>query len=171
MFTPPKGDFISVPLNPAGRAKGEAWDPAKDEASGEQCKAYGAAGLMRLPTRLHITWQDDTTLKIETDAGTQTRLLAFGRPQAKAVTGKVSLWRHGIIRSHRSRVEVAVARPPTPEVRCGSSPHACARGTSGRMAHRTAPIQVMTEYFDRFDMPAARRSSWYRRKLLIPRIW
>ena len=30
---------------------------------------------MRLPGRLHITWQDDNTLKIETDAGTQTRLL------------------------------------------------------------------------------------------------
>src|SRR4051794_15851163 len=50
MFTPPKGDFDSVPLNPAGRAKGGEWDPAKDEAASEQCKAYGAAGLMRLPT-------------------------------------------------------------------------------------------------------------------------
>jgi hypothetical protein len=26
---------------------------------------------------VHITWQDDYTLKIETDAGTQTRLLRF----------------------------------------------------------------------------------------------
>ena len=43
-----------------------------------QCKAYGAAGVMRVPGRLHITWQDDTTLKIETEAGTQTRLLRFG---------------------------------------------------------------------------------------------
>jgi hypothetical protein len=33
---------------------------------------------MRVPGRLHITWQDDTTLKIETDSGTQTRLLHFG---------------------------------------------------------------------------------------------
>jgi hypothetical protein len=32
---------------------------------------------MRVPGRLHITWQDDDTLKIETDAGTQTRLLRF----------------------------------------------------------------------------------------------
>jgi hypothetical protein len=32
---------------------------------------------MRVPGRLHISWQDDTTLKIETDAGNQTRLLHF----------------------------------------------------------------------------------------------
>ena len=33
---------------------------------------------MRLPGRVHITWQDDNTLKIETDTGMQTRLLHFG---------------------------------------------------------------------------------------------
>src|SRR5262249_33121345 len=81
MFTPPKGDYESVPLSAAGRGRADAWDPVKDEAAGEQCRAYGAAGVMRLPTRLHITWQDDTTLKLETDAGTQTRMLSFGAPQ------------------------------------------------------------------------------------------
>src|SRR5580700_2170722 len=77
-FTPPKGDYESVPINPAGKKLADAWDPAKDEAAGQQCKAYGAAGIMRIPTRLHITWQDDSTLKLETDAGTQTRLFHFG---------------------------------------------------------------------------------------------
>ena len=77
MVTPIKGDFASIPLNAEGRKIGMAWDPAKDEAAGEQCKAYGAAAIMRVPGRLHITWEDDNTLKIETDAGTQTRLLHF----------------------------------------------------------------------------------------------
>ena len=54
------------------------WDPAKDEADGKQCKAYGAVGVMQRPGRLHITWEDDNNLKIETDAGTQTRVLHFG---------------------------------------------------------------------------------------------
>ena len=81
MIAAPKGDFSGVPLNPAGQKITKEWDPAKDEAAGNQCKAYGAAGLMRIPTRLHITWQDENTLKIETDAGTQTRLLHFGLPQ------------------------------------------------------------------------------------------
>ena len=55
----------------------DTWDPAKDTADGNACRSYGAAGIMRVPGRLHISWQDDTTLKIETDAGTQTRLLHF----------------------------------------------------------------------------------------------
>jgi hypothetical protein len=82
MVTPPKGDFASVPLNPAGRRIADAWDPAKDEAAGDACKSYGAAALMRVPGRLHITWDGDAALKVEADAGTQTRLLKFGAPGA-----------------------------------------------------------------------------------------
>jgi hypothetical protein len=77
MVTPPKGDYASVPLNAAARTVADAWDPAKDTAAGNACKSYGAAAIMRVPGRLHISWQDDTTLKIETDAGNQTRVLHF----------------------------------------------------------------------------------------------
>jgi hypothetical protein len=78
MVTPAKGDVVSIPLSAEALRLAEAWDPAKDEAAGEQCKAYGAPGLMRGPTRLHITWQDDNTLRLDTDSGTQTRLFRFG---------------------------------------------------------------------------------------------
>jgi hypothetical protein len=78
MVTPPKGDYTGVMLTDAGRKLADTWDPAKDEASGEPCRGYGAPGIMRLPGRLHITWQDEQTLKLEADAGTQTRLLYFG---------------------------------------------------------------------------------------------
>ena len=84
MVTPAKGDYASVPISPAGRALADQWDPDKDTAAGLQCKSYGAAGLMRVPTRVHITWADENTLKIETDAGTQTRLLHFGNPTPPA---------------------------------------------------------------------------------------
>jgi hypothetical protein len=77
MVTAPKGESGGVPLNQEGRKLAMAWDPAKDEAEGNQCKAYGAAGVMRLPGRIRVSWQDDTTMKIETEAGTQTRLFAF----------------------------------------------------------------------------------------------
>ena len=82
MMTPAKGDFPSIPLNPEGRKVALAWDPAKDEAAGEACKGYGAGNIMRVPGRVHITWQDDSTLKVETDTGQQTRLFHFGRSQA-----------------------------------------------------------------------------------------
>jgi hypothetical protein len=89
-FTPPKGDYGSLPLLPPARKIADSWDPARDEAAGEQCKAYGAAGLLRLPTRLRINWNDEATLKLETDAGTQTRLFQFGstRAERRAATGR-----------------------------------------------------------------------------------
>jgi len=77
MVTPPAKDYASVPLNAAARAVADKWDPAKDEADGNACKSYGAGNIMRTPGRLRISWQDDTTLKIETDAGQQTRILHF----------------------------------------------------------------------------------------------
>jgi hypothetical protein len=77
MITPDKGDYPGVPLNAAARAIANGWDPAKDEASGDACKSYGAGAIMRVPTRLHITWPDDNTVKVETDAGEQTRLFHF----------------------------------------------------------------------------------------------
>jgi hypothetical protein len=84
MMTPPKGDYMYLPLNAEGRRVTEAWDPDKDAAAGEECRAYGAAGVMRLPGRLHITWESDNILKIETDAGTQTRRFHFGAASAPA---------------------------------------------------------------------------------------
>ena len=73
--TPQKGDIVYLPLNAQARQIANAWDPDKDQADGNACKAYGAIGVMQRPGRLHITWDGDNALKIETDAGTQTRTL------------------------------------------------------------------------------------------------
>lgn len=90
MVTPPKGDVLYLPLNAEGRKVADAWDPAKDQAAGEQCRAYGAGGIMRLPGRLHITWDNDTTLKVEADAGTQTRVFHFDAVRPAADTSFVA---------------------------------------------------------------------------------
>jgi hypothetical protein len=85
MITPAKGDYPSIPMTAAAQKVADSWDPAKDAAAGEQCKAYGAPGLMRGPTRLRISWVDDDTLKLETDYGIQTRLFEFrGAPASGA---------------------------------------------------------------------------------------
>jgi hypothetical protein len=86
MVTPAKGDYASVPLNAEARKVADAWDPAKDEAEGNQCKSYGAAGLMRVPGRLHVAWENDNVLRLDTDAGTQTRMLRFGNPAPEPVS-------------------------------------------------------------------------------------
>ena len=89
MAVPAKGNADSIPISPAGRAILDAWDPAKDEAEGNQCKGYGAGAISRIPTRTHVTWQDANTLKWETDQGMQTRLFRFGdaAQQAEANPG------------------------------------------------------------------------------------
>ena len=82
MVTPKKGVYETLTLNAQGRKVGDSWDPARDEAAGEACRAYSAANIMRMPTRLNVAWADDNTLRIEADAGTQTRLLRFSREAA-----------------------------------------------------------------------------------------
>jgi hypothetical protein len=79
MVTPPKGEYGGVPITKEALQIVNNWDPAADEKAGEQCKSYGAGAVMRLPARFHITWQDDSTLKVEVDAGTQTRLFRFAQ--------------------------------------------------------------------------------------------
>jgi hypothetical protein len=78
MVTPPKGDYASVPMTAEARKVADDWNPARDMAAGEACRAYGAAAIMRVPGRIRISWQDDSTLRIDTEAGTQTRLFRFG---------------------------------------------------------------------------------------------
>jgi len=77
MVTPPKGDYRGVPITLEALKIVNAWDPAADEASGNQCKSYGAAAMMRVPGRIHITWQDENTLRLDSDTGMQTRLFRF----------------------------------------------------------------------------------------------
>jgi hypothetical protein len=82
MLTPAKGDYAYVPLNANGRAVADTWDPAADEAAGEECRGYAAPAIMRLPSRIEISWQDEQTLKLDIDTGMQTRLFHFS-PQAE----------------------------------------------------------------------------------------
>jgi hypothetical protein len=89
MVTPAKGDYASVPISAEGRKVADAWDPAKDESAGEQCRSYGAPAIMRVPGRLHITWDDDNTLHVDTDAGKQTRLFHF---DAKSAPSGAAQW-------------------------------------------------------------------------------
>ncbi|RPH64544.1 MAG: hypothetical protein EHM89_01425 [Acidobacteria bacterium] len=94
MTTARKGDFESLPLNPEGRRVANTWDLASDNAASLQCKAFGIGGIMRQPGRLRVSWQDDNTLKMEFDAGTQTRLLSFDR--TKQPTGEKTWQGHSL---------------------------------------------------------------------------
>jgi len=97
MVTPPKGEYRRIPVTPAALPLINGWDPAADERAGNQCKSYGAGNIMSVPGRLRITWQDAETLRIDTDAGTQTRLLRFreasaGQASARATAPGARTW-------------------------------------------------------------------------------
>ena len=78
MVPPARGDYIGIPISAAAKKIADAWDMTKDEAAGNECKYYGAASIMYQPARLHVTWQDDNTLRMDIDSGTQTRMFRFG---------------------------------------------------------------------------------------------
>ena len=72
-------DASSIPVNGEARKVAASWNLDADNTGGNQCKAFGVGGIIRQPGRLRISWQDDQTLKMEFDAGTQTRVLNFDR--------------------------------------------------------------------------------------------
>lgn len=86
MLIPGPGEYADIPINAKAKQFADAWKAGPDEAAGKQCEAYGAAVLMRNPERLHIAWQDPETLRVDTDAGMQTRLLHFKPPARGAQT-------------------------------------------------------------------------------------
>jgi hypothetical protein len=77
MITPAAGDYQAVPMTPAAITVANAWDPKADARAGLQCKSYGAPALMHVAGRVRFTWEDEHTLRMDSDAGTQTRLFRF----------------------------------------------------------------------------------------------
>ena len=90
MVVPGKGEYADVPINIKAKQLADAWSAGADEAAGKACEAYGAAIIMRNPERLHIAWLDDNTLRVDTDAGMQTRLLHFLPPAVPSPSGQIA---------------------------------------------------------------------------------
>ncbi len=146
MVTPKKGVYDALTLNGEGRRIGDTWDPARDEAADEQCRAYGAANIMRLPGRLHITWPDANTLRIDTDTGTQTRLFHFG---AAPAPGEPAWQGHSI-----GQWEDATGGRGAP--RAGNLKVVTTNLRSGYVRKNGAPYSgkaVVTEYYDLNTVP------------------
>jgi hypothetical protein len=155
MVTPPKGDYASVPLSPEGKKLADTWDPAKDEANGEACKAYGAAGLMRLPSRIHITWADDNTLKLEADAGQQTRLFHFGTPKLPSTE---ATWQGESVASWQKQAQQSGFGPPyngAAPGKGGALKVVTTQMKPGYLRKNGIPYSanaILTEYFDRVEL-------------------
>jgi hypothetical protein len=139
MVTPRKGDYTHLALTPAARKVADAWDPVRDEAAGEQCKGYGAAAITRLPGRLRITWQDENTLNLEFEAGTQTRLFRFGAAPAAAPASwqgvSVAEWRYTAVPPRSGELKVMTNRLRAGYLRKNGVPYS-ANATMKEFYHR-----------------------------------
>jgi hypothetical protein len=138
MVTPRKGDYQYVPLTDQARKIADGWDPRADEASGDQCKAYGAAAIMRIPARFHITWQDDNTLRVDSDAGKQTRLFHFNATPAPA--GERSLQGYSTAQWQGAAMKVATTSLRSGYLRRNGVPY--------------SENAAVTEYFDVAPLPS-----------------
>jgi hypothetical protein len=165
MVTPPRGDVSSIPVNDAGQKAASAWDPQKDIAAGEQCKAFGAGGVMRMPIRLRVSWQDDATLKFETDNGQQVRLFRF---TASAPARREPQWQGHSVASWETVAEgqgIAPAGGGGGGGRGGANPAVQPSGSlkvvttdmrPGYLRRNGVPYSgsaILTEFFDRTDEP------------------
>ena len=159
---PLKGDYESLPLTDEARKVADTWDPVKDEAAGNQCKAYGAPFIMHMPGRLHITLENDFTLRIDTDAGMQTRIFHFdgkpeqaGPPQWQGYSVADWYWTPGwpggnaLALADRSKGQGIFGR---------SLKVLTTHMRPGYLRKNGVPYSgnaVMTEYFNQFDTPNA----------------
>ena len=161
MTTPARGDVLGVPVNAEGQKLADGWDYARDMAAGNQCKAYGAGAIMRMPTRLRIGWQDDTTLKIETDAGQQTKLVHFDRsaaPGARSLQGHSTAEWVDVFGAGRAggRGGGGGGRGGPPAYGGGAMRVVTTNLTAGYLRKNGVPYSqnaVVTEYFDRVPGP------------------
>ena len=133
MLTPPKGDYVSLPLNEEGIRVANLWDPTDN---GNSCKAYGAGNIMRMPIRVNISWEDEDTLLLETDHGMQTRRFHFN-PQ-DAMMGEPSLQGDSFAQWEGSSLKVVTRNLTAGYIRRNGVPY--------------SQNAVVTEYFDRHNV-------------------
>jgi len=147
MVTPPKGDYASVPMTDEARKVADTWDTSKDGS----CQAYGVGGLMRMPMRVNISWEGDDVLKIETDAGQQTRRLMFSAAPAR---GGRTLQGHSMAEWQRPAQQgrgANAVQPPGGSLKVMTTNH-----TAGWLRKNGVPYSqdaTITEYYDRFAAP------------------
>jgi hypothetical protein len=151
MVTPPVGDAASIPLNARGRAATMAWDFERDRREGNFCRAYGPPGIIRQPTRLRIDWEDADTLRLQFDAGNQTRHLRF-KPQASGAPSLQGNSAANWFRQTQSRGVFAAQTPATG----GSLQVHTTNLTAGYLRSNGVPYSeraTVKEFFSTFTLP------------------
>jgi len=156
MVTPPKGDYASLPLTQDARTEADKWDAATDGS----CRAYGAAALMRMPTRVQVAWESPSVLKLDTDAGQQTRRFIFdssvATPTARSLQGFSRAEWEGPPAGRGGPGGPPPGGPGGPAARGGSLKVVTTMLSGGWLRKNGVPYSEnaeVTEYYDRFRAP------------------
>ena len=163
MLPPAKGDYRTVDqvMNAQARKVADSWQPSMEG----RCEAYGVGGVMRVPGRLRISWQDGATLKIETDAGAQTRLLRFVTPSAGAKPAPRTLQGYSVAEWQRGggQQDAFLGRGVgTTGTRWGGLKVTTTNMLAGWLRPNGVPYSertTVTEHFTRFTHPVA--GDWF----------
>ncbi len=168
MTTPLIGDFANIPENEAAREIGMSWRPEND--AGNECLAYGAPGIMHRPGRIKISWEDDLTLKMEFDAGMQTRMFYFDETMAPGAPSRqghtLAKWEDSPAPSYFNPLRIG----QTPRV--GTTTRSLEALTTnlipGYLRKNGIPHSAqtkVTEYFDVFETPAG--TTWFVDTIIV----
>ena len=168
MTTPLIGDFANIPENEAAREVAMAWTPESN--AGNECIAYGAPGIMHRPGRIKIDWEDDLTLKMEFDAGMQTRMFYFdetvtpGAPSRQGHT--LAKWEDAPAPSTFNGLRIG--QTPRVGITTRSMEALTTNIVSGYLRKNGMPHSdnvIMTEYFDVFETPAG--VTWFVDTIIV----
>ena len=157
MFTAPKGDTVSLPLNPAGQKAAAALGSGQGRSrrravqgvrrGGHHADADAAAH--HVAGRHHA---EDRNRRRHADAAAAIRRRGAASPAA----GRACRWRRGTTRARRSR-RAGSARAPAPAPPPGGSMKVVTtQMRPGYLRRNGVPYSanaVMTEYFDRLEVP------------------
>ena len=168
MTTPLVGDFANIPENEAAREVGMAWNPSSNV--GNECISYGAPGIMHRPGRIKISWQDDLALKMEFDAGRQTRLFNFGETFSTTALSRqgytVAKWEDAPAPASFNGLRIGQTQ------RVGTTTRSLEAVTTNLIAGYLRKNGIphsdqtkVTEYFDVFETPAG--VTWFVDTIIV----
>lgn len=160
MVLPGRGDYAGIPINPKGKQFADAWKSAPDIAAGRQCEAYGAPAVMQIPERLHIAWQDDETLRVQTDEGMQTRLLHFDAASSDPASPSLQ----GTSRSRWAMFALTnpagAAAPQSPAQRYGTLVVTTGHLMPGLLRKNGVPYSAHTQLSEYWKLHDLRTTRW-----------
>ena len=136
---PEHGEYDGLPLTAEAYAIADAWDPMEYYRPENQCSPMGITMILRIPGNVHISYEDENTLRIDSEIfGMTRRVYLDARPRED---GPLTWGGHSL-----GEWEADTLKVVTTHMLPGTG-----HGGLRRNGVPTSADMVMTEYFLRHD--------------------